>query len=70
MLYFGSISSALLISIINIIIFLQGPGDMLGLVSAEYVNKFLFVKLLTFVYLIKGHTQRPFGMGFSNFLKL
>lgn len=68
MLYFGSISSALLICIINVIFFLQGPGDMLGLVSAEYVNKFLFVQLLI-VYLIKGHTQRLFGMGFSNFFK-
>lgn len=38
---------------------LQGPGDMLGLVSAEYVNKFLFEsKLLTFVL---GHIRRLFG---------
>lgn len=40
------------ISIIDVtyLFCLQGPGDMLGLVSAEYVDKLLFdnVKLLIF----------------------
>lgn len=64
---FGNLVILYFIRIIEVIYLfcLQGPGDMLGLVSAEYVNKFVFEsKLLTFAL---GHIQPLFGMSMNLF---
>jgi len=40
----------------------QGPGDMLGLVSAEYVQHGLFDVCSYKLHLCIGHMRRPSGM--------